>query len=207
MKEVFSNIYHHNLWGDPESLSGPGSTLSRASAFSDQLALLLRTINAHSMLDAPCGDFNWMKETNLSLDRYIGADIVPEIVEANQRRYTSSTLTFIELDIAADELPAVDVILCRDCLVHFSFEDAMSTIRNFKRSKSIYLLTTTFTQFPANVDIPTGGWRQINLEIQPFNFPRPIGLIDEKCSHSGGIYADKHLALWRLADLTVALPS
>ena len=204
MKEVFSNIYHHNLWGDPESISGPGSTLSRTSAFRDQLALLLRTINARSVLDAACGDFNWMKEIDLSLDHYIGVDIVPEIVAANQRRYASSTVTFLDLDIAADEIPAVDVILCRDCLVHFSFEDAASAIRNLKRSKSIYLLTTTFTQLPDNVDIPTGGWRQMNLEIEPFNFPRPIALIDEKCSHTGGIYADKHLALWRLADITMA---
>ncbi|HEV8487432.1 MAG TPA: class I SAM-dependent methyltransferase [Blastocatellia bacterium] len=201
MKEIFSNIYHHNLWGDPESASGPGSGVSRTSAFRDELSVLLKTVNARSLLDAACGDFNWMKETDLCLDHYIGVDIVPEIVAANRRKYGSSSVTFIDLDIAGDELPGVDVILCRDCLVHFSFEDTANSIRNFKRSGSTYLLTTTFIHFPANVDIRTADWRQINLEIAPFNFPKPIALIDEKCTHTGGIYADKRLALWRLGDI------
>ena len=201
MKEVFSNIYRNNLWGNLESVSGPGSGVSRTAAFRSDLSALLRTIKARSMLDAACGDFNWMKETDLHLDHYIGVDIVPELVTANQQKYGSSTLTFRNLDIAGDELTAVDVILCRDCLVHFSFEDALRALRNFKRSGSTYLLTTTFIRFPANVDISTGDWRQINLEIAPFNFPKPIALIDEKCTHTGGIYTDKRLGLWRLDDI------
>jgi hypothetical protein len=128
---------------------------------------------------------------------------VPELVGANQQKYGSPTATFINLDISRDEIPAVDLILCRDCLVHFSLEDAVNAIRNFKRSGSNYLLTTTFIRFPANVDIQTGDWRQINLEVAPFSFPKPIALIDEKCTHTGGIYADKHLALWRLEDIAI----
>jgi hypothetical protein len=139
-----------------------------------------------------------MKETVLDLEHYTGVDVVPEIVAENRRMYGNSGRSFLELDIASEVLPKVDVILCRDCLVHFSFEDASNAIRNFKRSGSIYLLTTTFIRFPANVDIRTGDWRQINLEIAPFNFPKPVALIDEKCTHTGGIYADKQLALWRL---------
>ena len=32
--------------------------------------------------------------------------------------------------------------------------------------------------------------------------PTPEQMIDEKCLHTGGIYADKRLALWRLADVS-----
>jgi hypothetical protein len=46
-------------------------------------------------------------------------------------------------------------------------------------------------------------WRQLNFQIPPFNFPPPLKLIDEKCAESGGIFADKHLALWELDDLEV----
>jgi len=203
LKEVFSNIYRQNLWGDRESVSGPGSAVNRTSAFRDDLPVLLRRINARSLLDAGCGDFNWMKETDLGLDRYIGVDIVPELIAANQRKYGSVTVGFINLDIAADDIPTVDVILCRDCLVHFSFEDAARAIRNFKRSGSTYLLTTTFIRLLGNVDVNTGDWRQINLEIAPFNFPEPDALIDEKCTHTGGIYRDKRLALWRMDGITI----
>lgn len=203
MKEVFSRIYHDNLWGDPESVSGPGSGVTRTAAFRDQLSALLEEINARSLLDAGCGDFNWMKEAEPDLDHYFGVDVVSELIADNQRKYRDPRRNFIELDITKDELPRVDVILCRDCLVHFSFADAIAAIRNFKRSESTYLLTTTFIRFPQNVAIQTGEWRQINLEIAPFNFPKPLRMIDERCTHTGGVFADKHLALWRLDDIAI----
>ena len=104
-------------------------------------------------------------------------------------------------DLARDDLPRADVILCRDCLVQFSFEDIQAALRNFKRSQSLYLLTTTFIEFQTNLDIETGGWRRLNLERPPFHFPPPLKAIDEKCLHTRGIYADKRLALWRLVDI------
>jgi hypothetical protein len=35
------------------------------------------------MLDAPCGDFNWMKEVDLSAVHYTGGDIVEPLVNSN----------------------------------------------------------------------------------------------------------------------------
>jgi hypothetical protein len=57
--------------------------------------------------------------------------------------------------------------------------------------------------FPKSADIQTGGWRQLNLERAPFNFPSPGRMIDEKCWHTGGIYSDKRLALWRLEQIEI----
>lgn len=93
--------------------------------------------------------------------------------------------------------------MCRDCLVHFSRDDIYAAIRNFKKSKSRYLLATTFTGLREYVEISTGEWRPLNLQLAPFNFPPPIRLIDEKCIHSGGIYTDKNLGLWELAALNL----
>ena len=94
-----------------------------------------------------------------------------------------------------------DVIICRDGLVHLSFADARAAIRNFRRSGSRYLLATTFVRRTENTDIPTGGWRVLNMEAEPFCFPVPLALVDERCTHSGGAYVDKRLALWELAAL------
>jgi hypothetical protein len=203
MKEIFSEIYYRNAWGDEESVSGPGSSVQRASAFREELAKLLARIHVTSLLDAGCGDHNWMKEMNLDSLHYIGADVVPELIARNQQDYSSEIKTFVNLDVTRDELPRVDVIFCRDCLVHFSYKDIFAALRNFKQSSSTYLLTNTFTRFPENFDIPTGDWRQLNLQRHPFYFPAPIESIDERCLHSGGIYADKHLALWALKDLPI----
>jgi hypothetical protein len=144
-----------------------------------------------------------MKEMNLGSINYIGADVVPELIAANRRKYGNELRTFLNLDVTSNEVPKVEVIFCRDCLVHFSYEDIFAALRNFKQSLSTYLLTNTFTRIPENFDIRTGDWRPINLQRHPFYFPDPIDKIDEKCLHSGGIYADKHLALWALNDILI----
>jgi SAM-dependent methyltransferase len=201
MEDVFRHAYRHNIWGDPESLSGPGSGLLRTSSFRDQIPQLLNQLGALSLLDAGCGDFNWMKEVSLPVERYIGIDVVPELIAHNKQRYGDDKRSFILGDIVCDELPRADVILCRDCLVHFSIKDISRALRNFKRSRSRYLLATTFIEFPDNVEIETGGWRRLNLERRPFCFPSPEALIDEKCPHPGA--GDKRLALWRLESIPV----
>lgn len=200
---VFSDIYYNRGFGSQGSFSGSGSDLSQTSVIRQEIPILLKGIYAKSLLDAPCGDFHWMKETKLDIDRYIGGDIVPDLIAQNQQKYSCETREFITLDIAKDNLPQVDIILCRDCLVHFSFKDITSTIKNFKKSKSKYLLTTTFTGLSRNSNIFTGQWRPINLQLPPFNFPEPIKLINEKCTEAGGKYSDKSLGLWKFDDVSL----
>ena len=201
MEDIFRAAYLGNAWGDAESGSGHGSSLSRTAAFRDQIPPLLRALGARSLIDAGCGDFNWMRVLALSVDRYVGIDIVPELVAHNRRWYASEARQFLHLDITRDALPRADVVLCRDCLVHFSLADALAALRNFKRSGSGYLLTTTFIAHEPNVDIASGEWRPLNLERTPFAFPPAIEVIDEQCLHTGGVYADKRLAVWRLDDI------
>ena len=204
-KSIFTEIYRQRAWGSNESVSGPGATLARAQTFKGDLAALLTEIKVTSVLDAGCGDFNWMKEVNLDSVRYLGIDVVSDIIAVNQRKYGKDSRTFASLNMITNQMPHVDVILCRDTLVHLSLRDIFATLENFKRSGSIYLLTTTFVDYRNNEDIRTGGWRRLNLEHEPFNFPPPIAVIDEQCKHTSGIYADKRLALWALKDLPQAL--
>ena len=109
----------------------------------------------------------------------------------------------MEMDITTDGLPQADLVLCRDCLVHFSYEQIFRALKNFKDSRSEYLLMTTFAGRQSNSDIVTGDWRPLNFRISPFNLPEPFKVINEKCTEEGGRYADKSLALWRLADVAL----
>ena len=209
-RAIFAEIHRRNLWQDAESVSGPGSTRARAADFLSDLVALLRRLETRSLLDAPCGDFNWMAEAADHVERYVGVDVVPELIAHNLDHHLTTRRSFVAADITRDDLPAVDLIFCRDCLVHFSTRDVWTTLANFQRSGSRYLLTTTFLEHHTNGEIPTGSWQPLNLQAAPFHFPTPLDVVDERCTHTGGIYRDKRLALWDLPSLrlpSVRLPS
>jgi hypothetical protein len=85
---VFTNIYKFNQWGSHESKSGPGSTLKATAVIRKQLPLIIEKYAIQSMLDVPCGDYNWMKTVEKTCS-YIGGDIVMEVIENNQKLYAS----------------------------------------------------------------------------------------------------------------------
>jgi hypothetical protein len=199
---LFADVYHSNFWGNDESRSGNGSDLAQTAELRAQLPALLKELGIRTMLDIPCGDFFWMNDCQLVLEHYIGADVVSELVQRLNATHATSNREFRVLELASDDLPQVELIFCRDALVHFSNADILSTIANMKRSGARYLLTTTFIARKENSDIPTGGnWRPLNLEISPFSLPPPLRLINEGCTEYGGGFADKSLGLWQLSDL------
>ena len=196
--QIFTEIYHINKWGDEHSVSGPGSNLEQTEAIREILPLLLEELNCKSILDVPCGDFFWMKLVDLDI-QYIGGDIVAKLINKNRRQYAGAKRKFVQMDIIHDRLPNVDLIFCRDCLVHFPLLQALRALKNIKRSGSTYILTTTFVERDRNEDVPFGAWRPINLQLPPFNFQPPIKLIDEKCPFDD--YKDKNLGLWKTTDI------
>lgn len=196
---VFNYIYEKNVWGDTDSLSGPGSNLFQTRIIRDEIRTIIRKYRITSILDIPCGDFYWMKEVNLQGCKYVGGDIVQSLIAQNARRYGGRNISFRKLNIISDALPKVDLIICRDCLVHFPIPEIATALANIRRSKSAYLLTTVFTKRKVNKNISMGGWRPINLMREPFHLPKPLLVINEQCDDIR--YSDKSLALWRISDI------
>ncbi|MET1078869.1 MAG: class I SAM-dependent methyltransferase [Pseudomonas sp.] len=201
MRRVFAEIHQGRTWGDCESISGPGSTRARAATFLPDLVALVRSLEGHTLLDVPCGDFNWAAPLADSVGCYIGVDVVPALIEANHRQHASANRRFLCRDLVRQRLPKADIVLCRDALVHFSQADIMAAIANLRRTGAAFLIATTFVGDRANADIGTGEWRPLNLQRPPFSFPSPLALVDERCQHTDGIYSDKRLGLWRFSDL------
>jgi hypothetical protein len=204
-QKIFDEIFIEKRWGDKESISGPGSSLIQTQTILKELPLLFRQLNVSSLLDIPCGDFNWMSTANLDGIAYTGADIVHQIVEQNQRTYAAGNIQFRRLDLIADSLPKADLVLCRDCLVHICFKDVLAALNNICKSGSRYLLTTTFPSRAKNQDIPTGSWCPLNLQIAPFSLPEPVRCIKEECTEMNGTYNDKCLALWEIDKIRLGL--
>jgi hypothetical protein len=140
----------------------------------------------------------------LPVAEYVGADLLPSLINGHQARYGDERHRFMTLDIRVDVLPCADLLLCRDCLVHLSFEDIVLALKNIKRTSISYLLTTTFPDCDRNEDVVTGDWRVLNLERPPFSFPAPLRLLNERCTEGDGIFSDKSLGLWLVQDLPTA---
>jgi hypothetical protein len=199
-EEVFTDISHGDKWGGIESVSGKGSGLLQTRVVRNELPAVCREFVVHAMLDIPCGDFHWMRHVDLESIDYTGADIVTELIQRNSQ-YEAPNVHFCRLDLIEDKLPEVDLVCCRDCLVHLSFKDAFMALHNICDSGSTYLLTTTFTGRQHNRDIATGQWRTLNLEGRPFSFPPPLRTINEDCTECEGAFNDKSLGLWRVEDV------
>ncbi len=197
MQKIFENIYHLHHWYDAESISGPGASLSQTETVRQVIHDILKELLIKTLLDIPCGDFNWMKEVGHSELNYFGADIVSEIIGENQASYSNLRRQFFHADITASDLPKADLIICRDCLVHLSYKDCKKALANIQRCESKYLLSTTFPG-RTNKDIRTGEWRPINLEASPFFLRKPLRLFNENCTEGHGQYTDKSLALWQI---------
>ena len=200
-EEVFTEIYRRNSWGGAVSVSGPGSDPEQTRTLVSELPSLFSAYNITSITDIPCGDFSWMALVDRDGIRYTGADIVPELIRKNEDLYGSETVAFRTMNIISGPLPRTDLILCRDCLVHFSFDNIFASLETIRRSGSEYLLTTTFTDRPSNQDIVTGQWRPLNLQKPPFLLPPPLTLINENCTEGNGAFRDKSMALWKISDL------
>jgi 2-polyprenyl-3-methyl-5-hydroxy-6-metoxy-1,4-benzoquinol methylase len=196
-KTIFEDIHKNGGWRNDESVSGSGSMLRNAKNIVELLPIIFQQYNIRTVLDIPCGDFNWMKQVRLDEVKYIGCDIVGKLVENNQRKHSNKQLSFLVADITEDVLPRVDLILCRDCLVHFSNKDVLRALRNVIKSGSSFLLVTTFPDHE-NRDIVTGNWRPLNLQSPPFNLPEPVRIFFEGCDEVDGQYKDKALALWNI---------
>jgi hypothetical protein len=205
LQERFERIYSTNLWSDPESRSGVGSTLDSTAVVRAELPNALRQLDARVLLDVPCGDFTWMKRVDLSGIEYIGGDIVPSIIEENKRVHTTESRSFVQLDLTRDELPDADVLLCRDCLVHLSYANIQAVFANIARSNIRYILMTSFPGRGGNYDVADGDWRALDFEAPPFSLPEPRLAIVEQCEEEDGSYADKSLLAWRVTDLRVNL--
>ena len=200
-RRIYKNIYESNYWGDMVSVSGPGSSLQRTAEIRKALPLLIDQLGAKSLLDIPCGDLQWMRHVSLRIERYIGADIVASLIEHNRAQFGKKGI-FLQLDLLNERLPEVDIIFCRDCLVHMSFREIRQALNNIKRSKSTYLLTTTFPQHQENVDTVSPYWRALNFELRPFNFPSPLCAIKDFAEDQPNDQG-KWLGVWRTVDIAV----
>ena len=192
---VFRRIYAANLWGDRESVSGRGSGEAATTVVRAELPALLREYRISRLLDAPCGDFQWMRDIADAVPEYVGVDIVPELIDKNRRAYGTDRITFFCADIAAGPLPPADLVLCRDCFIHLPTRLIHRALGNFRATGARFLLLSNERNVEPYHDIPVGSFRRLNMTLPPFSFPRPLHVIHESA------FAGRELCLWEFSGI------
>ncbi|PJB64155.1 MAG: glycosyl transferase [Armatimonadetes bacterium CG_4_9_14_3_um_filter_66_14] len=201
-EQLFTHYYTVNRWGNKESVSGAGSTLEYTENIRRGIPRLTERLGVKTILDAPCGDYNWFSHIPRAKGpTYVGGDIVEPLVRRNQEVFGDATTCFRQLDVIRDELPAAELWLCRDCLFHLSNADVFLTIANFLRSDVRYWLTSTHPECEQNMDIPTGSFRLLNLELPPFGFCKPQVTLDDWIEG----FPARLLGIWEREELSQAL--
>lgn len=150
-----------------ESVSGQGSNLSHTTEIREWLPQAILRHGIQALIDIPCGDRNWIKHVDLPCE-YTGYDVLPELGAPI-------------LNAVTDVPPFADCILCRDFLVHLSYEHALKVLDNFRKSGTRFVMLTTFPK-EQNTDLPADakwGWRPLNMQAAPFNMGEPIDGVQE----------------------------
>lgn len=203
MREKLRSAFETKSWAGGRSKaprSGPGSDMESTAALRKALPDIFERYSVKRFLDAPCGDWHWMQTVDLDGIDYIGADISKTLIEENTAAFAKDGVRFVHLDITSDELPASDLLLCRDCMFHLKFWLRWQFFENFAKSDSRYLmLTMHHVEVNDRVRV-NGGFKPFNPTVEPFNLPQPLEMIPEQTKGTA-----RSLAIWSRAQVKEAL--
>lgn len=191
MKREFQKIYETRYWDTPnnsgESLSGEGSIMKNTILIREAITNILSEFNIKTMLDAGCGDWNWMKKISCFLPDYTGLDVAPFVVE-NNKKYTKKNIRFInEASLSfLSKTPSkeFDLILIRHTLEHLPTNYNIDLLNEVKRCSKYALITSTLQETPTtNKTEIFGGYAPINLLKIPYVevLGKPLRQIDDYC--------------------------
>jgi SAM-dependent methyltransferase len=152
--DTFADIYRKDIWGNG---SGSGSDDRFATAYCDLVSEFARQNRIDGILDIGCGDFRVGKLIVSRGLRYLGVDVVQEVIERNQREYGSERVRFQCLDATLEKLPHAELCLIRQVLQHLSNDEIWRILQNCRDCKHI-LITEHVPLNPRalNIDKPHG---------------------------------------------------
>ena len=162
---IFEKIYDKNKWNFG---SGEGSLERYTRGYRNFLERFLREHRIASVLDFGCGDWQSSQYVEWGGVRYHGVDIVPAVIERNQKEYQNASIRFSLID-EADELEAADLFIAKDVFQHWSNDKIRRFLPRLKQYK--YALITNCGDLPhcRYTDITDGGFRTLDLSRSPFN--------------------------------------
>jgi hypothetical protein len=187
---VFEQLATTNAWGNTESLSGDGSTVSINSERVRFLDDFIRQYAIKRLYDIPCGDANWQHAlTSLrSGTLYFGSDISHVALQrAKEKNKFHSNMTFWEPFNLITQVPPVQeeessLFLLKEVIQHVPLDAGVAMLENIKSSGVRFLAVTHHAESlfgkNKNKHVPMGGFYPNNMLVPPFSLEAMLDIND-----------------------------
>jgi len=186
---IFEHVYAQRIWGDGGSedyYSGPGSDPEEVQAYANLIKKFIAEKQVRTHVDIGCGDFRAGRAGRVAGVHYIGIDIVPTLIERNQRRFSDAEIEFRCIDAVDDHLPDGDLCTIKQVFQHLSNAEIGLILR--KARKYRYVIVTEHWPAPSpvfdpNRDKPPDGGSRVPLDsgvyphLPPFSYGHPSILL------------------------------
>lgn len=165
---VFTKIYTNKMWGP---FHGDGSTPQNTKLYRQFLQDFMKEHEIHSVVDVGCGNWLFSQLMDWSNIDYTGYDIVKEIIDENQAKFSTPSIKFIHGNAILIDLPKADLLICKDVLQHLPNEDILKMIAQFTKFKHCLIVNDVNpnTLKGSNSYINLGEYRHPDLADPPFN--------------------------------------
>src|SRR4051812_44098506 len=182
-EDVFTAVYRQNVWGGApgEFNSGGGSDERLAAPYCRAVRDFLaeRFPPDVRIVDLGCGDFRVGKALLTPTMRYVGVDVVRELIAHNERINSSDRVSFVQADAVEDALPDGDVCLVRQVFQHLSNAQIVRVLGRLEKYRQVIVTEHYFTEDAAvvpNVDKPHGADTRLERGSSVYLDRRPFGL-------------------------------
>jgi hypothetical protein len=177
LKEQWRKLYQEKLKCNYPGLWGKSKNIHKYDMIKEQLPGVFKKYNIKTLTDCGCGNFFWLNSIDWKGVKYLGLDIVPELIESNKVKYPQFDFKCINI---VEEIPAyADMFFVRSVFIHLTNADIMKAINNIKSSGSKYLMATTAFNVDSNKDTKCLMLTKRDLTKPPFNFPKPLEVVME----------------------------
>ena len=166
----FADFYKPgSAWGGS---SGPGSSAYHTIEYRAYLQKFLAMNQITSVIDIGCGDWRFSQHVDFSGIRYIGLDVVPEVIDQNQHRFGGDNISFRAMPDDLRKLPEAQLVIVKDVLQHLSNQKILEFRELVFERYPFSLITNSFEKLntPKNIDIRAGQFRCLDLLRAPYHF-------------------------------------
>jgi SAM-dependent methyltransferase len=166
MQAAFEKVYATNEW---HYGSGEGSLPRHTRGYVAFLQQFLREHQVKSVVDVGCGDWQFSRLIDWTSIDYHGFDLVASVIERNQKQFGSPHIRFTRYAGDFAELPAADLLICKDVLQHLAQLNIERFLPHLKRYP-LSLLTNCANPHgeTVNKDIADGEFRYLDLRLPPY---------------------------------------